>query len=106
MIVALYAEFAPVTGCEPLVTRLIADYAEQVRGEPGNLQFDAHHVRGQHPSVFVFERYRDRAAFETHLASDHGRVFNQRLAPLIIGGASRLTMLDPIPSTDSEEPVQ
>ena len=55
-------------------------------------------VRAERPGEYVvFETYRDRAAFEAHLGSAHSVAFNERLAPLVAGGGSRLTWLSPVP---------
>ena len=96
MTIALYAEFTATAGNHALVTELIAEFAARVRAEPGNLAFDPHHLADSPATVFVYEAYRDQAAFDEHLASFHGRDFNQRLGTLVVGGGSRLTMLSPI----------
>ena len=41
MTIALYAEFTATAGNRTLVTELIAEFAERVRAEPGNLAFRA-----------------------------------------------------------------
>jgi quinol monooxygenase YgiN len=96
MTIALYAEFTAVEGSTDAVVKLIADFATVVRQEPGNLCFDAYQLADEASTIFVHERYADQAAFDTHLASEAGRVFNIALAPLVIGGGSALTMLSPI----------
>ena len=96
MTVALYAEFESLPGEHTQVARLISDFAELVTHEDGNLQFEVHAVAESLGRFFVYERYRDEAAFESHLASSHGAEFNRRLGPLIVGGASQLTMLAPV----------
>jgi quinol monooxygenase YgiN len=104
MTVALFAEFTATAGNQALVTQLIAEFAARVRAEPGNLAFAPHHRADSPGTVFVYEAYRDQAAFEEHLASPHGHDFNLTLGELVVGGGSRLTMLRPIavgPSTDS-----
>ena len=94
MTIALYAQFTGTPGNESTVRQLIGDFALQVRSEPGNLRFDPHETAPG--SFFVYELYRDRAAFDSHLAEEHGRVFNDLLGPIIHGGASHLTMLTPV----------
>ena len=96
MTIALYAEFTAAAENRTLVTELIAEFAQRVRAEPGNLAFDPHHLADSPATIFVYEAYRDQAAFDEHLASSHGRDFNQRLGTLVVGGGSRLTMLSPI----------
>ncbi|QNE47609.1 antibiotic biosynthesis monooxygenase [Glaciihabitans sp. INWT7] len=96
MTIALYAEFTATAGNHALVSDLIAEFAQQVRAEPGNMVFDPHHRVDSPDTVFVYETYRDQAAFDEHLASSHGHDFNLRLGGLVVGGGSRLTMLSPI----------
>ncbi|MFM9920240.1 putative quinol monooxygenase [Lacisediminihabitans sp. H27-G8] len=96
MTIALYAEFTATAGNHALVSDLIAEFAQRVRAEPGNLVFDPHHRVDSPSTVFVYEAYRDQAAFDEHLASSHGYDFNARLGGLVVGGGSRLTMLSPI----------
>jgi quinol monooxygenase YgiN len=100
MTVALYAEFTAIAGNETVVTQLIADFAARVRAEPGNIHFEPHHLADAPETVFVYETYRDQGAFDDHLASPHGHEFNRRLAGLVVGGGSRLTMLSPIAAGD------
>lgn len=94
--VALFAEISPLPGNEAQVAQLLARFSERVRQEPGNLTFEAHRIAGLENSVFVYESYRDEAAFRTHLSSEHGSEFNRLLGPLVTGGGSRLTMLAPL----------
>lgn len=91
--VALYAEFAAAPGRGGQVARLIADFAEQVRAEPGNLVFDVYRRADEPDRFFVYEIYRDQAAFEAHLAADTGATFNSALKELTVGDGSTLTFL-------------
>ena len=45
------------------------------------------------PHWVIFEVYRDLEAFEAHIGSEHGRVFNKALAGIIEGQGSELTWL-------------
>ncbi|KFF60208.1 hypothetical protein JF66_05925 [Cryobacterium sp. MLB-32] len=96
MTVALYAEFTATPGNIERVSALIDEFAGVVRAEPGNICFDAHSVEAHPATIFVYELYRDPAAFEAHLAAPAGAVFNRALAQLVEGGGSTLTMLTPI----------
>lgn len=95
MNVSLYAEFEALEGQERNVADLVAEFAGRVRAEPGNVVFDPFIVAGS-GAFFVVETYIDESAFALHLSSDHGREFNDRLGPLIVGGQSTLTQLDAI----------
>ena len=44
-------------------------------------------------AVFVFERYADEEAFQTHIGADYGAVFNAALGDLIEEDGSQLTFL-------------
>jgi quinol monooxygenase YgiN len=92
----LLAEFTAREGAEEEVARLLRDYARKVREEEGNLAFDVY-TKTTHPRAYwIFEVYRDEAAFQAHLNASYGGPFNIALAPLIEEGASVLTFLDPV----------
>ena len=91
--VALYAEFAAVPGRGRDVEGLLAGFAELVRAEPGNLVFDAYCRADEPDRFFVYELYRDQAAFEAHLAADAGATFNSALKELTVGDGSTITFL-------------
>jgi quinol monooxygenase YgiN len=89
----LYAEFTARPGTAPDIAHLLREYAAAVRSEPGNIAFDVYRRKEAPDRFFVFEIYRDRAAFEQHLAAEAGRVFNGALTGLIRETASELTFL-------------
>ncbi|MCU1635839.1 MAG: antibiotic biosynthesis monooxygenase [Cryobacterium sp.] len=91
----LYAEFTALPGKGDEVASLIRDLTVSVRQEPGNLAFAAHRKESDPLEFFVYEEYQDEAAFQTHLAADHGARFNAALASLVVGGGSTLTFLRP-----------
>lgn len=91
--VTLYAEFTARPGTADDVERLILDYAETVRAEPGNVVFDVYRRVEEPDRFFVFEIYRDRTAFEAHLGAEAGRAFNVVLSDLILEPASDLSFL-------------
>ncbi|MGO4105023.1 putative quinol monooxygenase [Leifsonia sp. YAF41] len=91
--VALSAEFAAVPGRGGEVEKLIAAFADVVRAEPGNLVFDVYRKVDAPDCFFVYEIYRDQAAFESHIAADEGAVFNAALNKLTVGDGSTLTFL-------------
>ncbi len=96
---SLYAEFTALAPHVDEVADLVQELVADVRAEAGNVAFDAW-VRAEQPHEFVvFETYRDRAAFEAHLASPHSVEFNRRLTPLVHGGGSRLTWLSAVSRT-------
>lgn len=100
--VALYAEFAAVPGRGRDVERLIAAFADVVRAEPGNLVFDVYRKADAPDHFFVYEIYRDQAAFDAHIGSEAGALFNAELGELIHGDGSTLTGLRPVPGVHSK----
>lgn len=91
--IVLYAEFTAHASARSEVAELISAYAEAVRQEPGNVVFDVYTRADAPDQFFVFEVYRDQAAFDSHLAAEKGATFNDALEPLIVGGASALSHL-------------
>ena len=87
----LFAEFTALPGHEERVAELMAGLTEKVRREPGNVAF-LPFTREEHPRRwFVFEQYRDEAAFEAHITADYGAEFNAQLVHHIIEAGSQLT---------------
>ncbi|WP_298227687.1 putative quinol monooxygenase [Gryllotalpicola sp.] len=92
----LYAEFTALSGHEEEVSALLARLAHDVRAEPGNVAFVPTRRPGRDGDFFVWEEYADQAAFQAHIGSAHSRAFNEALAPLVVGGASTLSWLEPL----------
>ncbi|WP_324013078.1 putative quinol monooxygenase [Microbacterium sp. JZ37] len=93
--VVLHAEFTARPGSEDHVAQLITAYASVVRAESGNVVFDVYRRAEAPEHFFVFEVYRDRAAFDAHLGGDAGSAFNAELADHVTGGGSALRFLEP-----------
>jgi quinol monooxygenase YgiN len=92
----LYAEFTVTPGNDARVAEMMRELTTLVRQEPGNVVFEPY-VEESHPNrYFVFEVYKDEAAFEAHIAADYGARFNAELTDLIEGDASELTWLRPL----------
>jgi quinol monooxygenase YgiN len=65
---------------------LMIENAEQSRTlEPGCDRFDVLLPDGGGQHVFLYEIYRDKAAFDVHLKTAHFLQFNERSAPLLKG---------------------
>ena len=94
--VTLYARFTARAGHEQRVAELLRGLTLHVRQEPGNLRFDAYTQAARPAEFFVFEVYRDEAAFQAHLGADYGARFNAELADLIEEDASVLSWLRPL----------
>jgi quinol monooxygenase YgiN len=91
--VTLYAEFTARPGAEDAVAGLVREFTARVREEPGNVTFEPSTLEAAPRRWFVYEVYRDAAAFQAHIAADYGAAFNSALGPLIVEGGSRLTRL-------------
>lgn len=92
----LYAEFTARPGCEETVAELLAGLADDVRREPGCIDFAPSRLSAEPARFFVYEVYRDDDAFAAHIGASYGRVFNERLTPLIVEDGSQLTWLQPL----------
>ncbi|WP_027168514.1 antibiotic biosynthesis monooxygenase [Mesorhizobium sp. WSM3224] len=84
---AITVAFELVEGAYLEFHRLVAENAAlSVKLEPDCLRFDvltpADAATATH--VFLYEIYRDRAAFDLHLASAHFRQFDERSRDLVI----------------------
>jgi quinol monooxygenase YgiN len=94
--VALYAEFTAKPGQGDAVAKLLLGLTELVRAEPGCVIFDPHRREAAPNEFFVYEVYRDAAAFQAHISAPYGATFNATLTDLIVGDGSVLTWLTPL----------
>lgn len=92
----LYAEFTVKPGSEARVAEMMFELTRKVRQEPGNILFLPHTGEENPRDYFVFEVYRDEAAFQEHIGADYGARFNAELARHIEGEGSALTWLQPL----------
>lgn len=81
------------------VLRMLQEYGEQVRAEPGNLRFEVYSSDAPGRSVVVLERYASQDAFDAHLRDPANARFNEALARLTGGAASSLELLEAAAST-------
>ena len=95
-VVALYAEFTALPGNEDQVARLLEGLTTHVRREAGCIRFDPSRLGSNPAAFFVYEEYRDPAAFDAHRAAHYGAEFNRTLGPLVEGDGSTLTFLAPL----------
>jgi quinol monooxygenase YgiN len=93
---ALYAEFTARPGLEAELRSALRRHADTVRAEPGNEVFEAHCHTSDPAEFFVYEVYRDEAAFNEHLSSPASADFNARLQHLITTPQSKLTLLEDV----------
>ena len=62
----------------------VARQAEDSLTEDGCLVFDVWANAAAPATVYLYEVYRDRAAFDAHLASHHFLAFDSEIAPWVI----------------------
>ena len=81
---AVIVTFQISPGAMPGFLPLMADNAAaSLRDEPGCHQFDVATDPARPDEVFLYEIYTDRAAFDTHLASAHFKLFDATVVPMI-----------------------
>ena len=56
---------------------MLANARASLEREPGCLRFDVLQREGAQDRVFLYEIYRDRAAFDTHMTSPHYLAFTE-----------------------------
>ena len=62
---------------------VLANARDSHASEPGCLQFDVCTSEDDPSGVFLYEVYRDRLAFDAHVASDHFRRFDAAANPWV-----------------------
>jgi quinol monooxygenase YgiN len=82
------------------VTHFRAAVIENARAsresEPGCRQFDVCSAPDDPRTMFLYELYDDRAAFDAHLATAHFKAFDARVAPWVVSKRVRtLARVDP-----------
>jgi quinol monooxygenase YgiN len=60
-----------------------ANAIASVRSEPGCRRFDVLEPKGENGRIVLYEIYRDRAAFEDHLKTEHFAAFDAAAAGLV-----------------------
>ncbi|MBW4332264.1 antibiotic biosynthesis monooxygenase [Stakelama sp. CBK3Z-3] len=98
------AHCTALPGREDALARYIAELAAAVRKEAGNEGFEVFQKPEVERGWTMIERYRDRNAFEVHLAKPHTKVFNEALENLVEGGASDVNELAPVCQPDDAAP--
>ena len=68
----LHAVFTALPEKGEEVAALLRDFAEVVRAEEGNVLFDATRLVDDPDRFFVYEVYRDDAAFQAHISAPAG----------------------------------
>ena len=69
---------------------IITNARASVADEPGCSQFDVCVDPQDLTSIFLYEIYNDRAAFEAHLKTPHFAVFDKESAPWVASKAARM----------------
>ncbi|UWQ20628.1 putative quinol monooxygenase [Jannaschia sp. W003] len=80
---AVTVTFAVAEGGMPRFLPLMRENARASREEPGCLRFDVATDPERPDTVFLWELYRDEAAFDAHRGTDHYARFAEVAAPLV-----------------------
>jgi (4S)-4-hydroxy-5-phosphonooxypentane-2,3-dione isomerase len=81
---AITVEFILKSGCMAAFRKLIDQNAQNSLDlEPGCRRFDVLVPLNKPNTVFLYEIYDDKAAFEAHLKSAHFLTFNQKSSSLV-----------------------
>jgi quinol monooxygenase YgiN len=84
MEVVLAVRLRARAGSEEAVWEVLGRLAEASRAEPGCVRYDPCRSTDDPAAFFLYERYVDRAALDTHWATDHFRKLAQgELTPLL-----------------------
>lgn len=95
MTVVLAVTWVAHEGREEEVAAILRELAPLSRAEPGCVQYDVHRDPADPRAFFLFERYRDEAAFEAHAASAHFQeLVLGRAIPLL--ASRQRTLLTPL----------
>jgi quinol monooxygenase YgiN len=82
--VQLIARHTIQRGREQEVLRLLSEFIEAARAEPGNLAFDAYLRMGDDRSYVLLERYASREALAAHRETPHfTEVLLGQIVPLL-----------------------
>lgn len=92
----LYATLRALPGRRETLRDLLTALAADVRAEPGCERFMVYTLASDPDLFHVQEMYRDDDAFAAHMATEHGRVFNQTITSLVEGGGSEVVFLDAV----------
>lgn len=65
------------------ISELIRQFAIDSRNDPGVVRFEVLQQDGKPNHFTIFEVWRDREAFEAHLAAAHTRQFREKLQPML-----------------------
>jgi quinol monooxygenase YgiN len=84
-------------GLEETFRARIVELVRAVRNEPGCVTFTAYEARDTPGRFYLYEIYKDAAAFETHLKTDHVHAFISAIPGLSTGGPGSLIQLNEIP---------
>ena len=69
---------------------MIENASTSRRNEPGCRQFDVCVLPSDRATIFLYEIYDDRAAFDAHLAMPHFKAFDAKVAPWVATKTVRL----------------
>jgi (4S)-4-hydroxy-5-phosphonooxypentane-2,3-dione isomerase len=80
---ALTIVLRALPGCGDALVRVSRETIAPSRAEPGCLFFDLLRSASDPDEILFYEAYRDRAAFDAHMATDHVRSWQAIALPMI-----------------------
>ena len=81
--VVTYFEVSPAA--QSKTAAMLKQFAEQSRGDGGNLRFEVLQRIGQGDQFAMLEAWRGKEAFTAHAAQNHTRQFRDKLAGMLRG---------------------
>lgn len=84
---------------DPFVAEMLADARGSVRDEPGCVRFDVIQDEKEPNRIYLYEVYKDRAAFDYHLTTPHflkwkGAVQDWFASPAVVGAGRSIFPAD------------
>lgn len=93
--ITVVARYRALDGRADEVAAALVPYAEIVRTEPGCVTFDVNRGLDDDHDFVLYEVYRDREAFDAHVASDHfSSIAMAQIRPLLAD--RQVSLLSPI----------
>lgn len=87
-------------GAEDEIARLLGELAGPSRAEPGCLEYRVHRNPEDPADFFIYEQYRDEAAFAAHHASEHFQgIAVERALPLLADRTRQIYLALEAPAT-------
>lgn len=91
------AVFDARPGCEAQLEAVLRELVGKVAGEPGALEYALHRASDAPGRFYFYERYRDQAAIDTHMATPYLRQVLEQV-PVLCASAPVVAFYQPLTS--------